>query len=283
MKLTTAGRRIVVILITLLLNSYAIAQDDDKNKQDTLKMAPVQDSPFELPPMHPGPFETVENACKKYANDSVAQNKENLKRNCGYKGSAWNSDYQYHYSWCMHGENLKYTSKESRARQAAIAKCICEPYAKDAIAQNKDNLALGCGYSGPRWSSGFSHHYDWCVRGGNVLLSDNEKAGRGNDLAKCKKKFCGYIMVRAIGNRGIGRFDVPEQRSVRVETRCPVNVDTKVTLSSVKKPGYKGSLAQWEDTGVISIKGSGDSVIPSGKSSTDFVIKAVKQGFSWLK
>lgn len=93
----------------------------------------------------------------------------------------------------------------------------------------------------------------------------------------------GYIMVKAIGTHDIGSFDVLEQRSLRLKTKCPVNVDTKVTVSSVKKLGYKGSHAQWEDAGVISIKGSGEYVIPSGKSSTDFMIKTVKQGFCWLK
>lgn len=93
----------------------------------------------------------------------------------------------------------------------------------------------------------------------------------------------GYIAVRAIGSKNIGQLVVSNKDSIRVETKCPVNVDTKVTLSSVKKPGYKGSLAQWADPGVISVQGSGESVIPKGKSKTDFVIIPVKQGFSWLK
>lgn len=93
----------------------------------------------------------------------------------------------------------------------------------------------------------------------------------------------GYIMARAIGRRGIGQLIIAKKDSIRVETKCPVNVDTKVILSSVKKPGYSGPLAQWENPGVISIQGSGESVIPKGKSHTDFMIVPVKQGFSWLK
>ncbi|WP_437291155.1 hypothetical protein [Sorangium sp. So ce406] len=39
--------------------------------------------------------------CGKYASGAVAQQNDNLKRGCNISGSAWTSDYNDHYNWCL--------------------------------------------------------------------------------------------------------------------------------------------------------------------------------------
>ena len=205
-KISTVAKIGIFLLSTLLFISNTMAQDDDKNKPEVLQIAPTQKEQFGLPKIAPGPYETVESACDKYAKGSVEHNNWQLKQNCGYKGDAWSSDYQYHYKWCVHGDNLKFTSNEFRKRQEAIAKCICNPYAKSAVAQNSDNITLGCGYSGSRWSSNHAHHYNWCARGGGNIIESGSwstfKSDRDNDLEKCKKSFCDkYTKVSIAQNK----------------------------------------------------------------------------------
>jgi hypothetical protein len=38
----------------------------------------------------------------------------------------------------------------------------CEQYAGTAIEQNEENLKRHCGFTGPRWSSDYNAHYQWC-------------------------------------------------------------------------------------------------------------------------
>jgi hypothetical protein len=39
----------------------------------------------------------------------------------------------------------------------------CEQYAIIAVEQNEVNLSKGCGFMGPRWSSNYDQHYEWCL------------------------------------------------------------------------------------------------------------------------
>ena len=40
-------------------------------------------------------------ACSNYAATAVGQQKENLSRQCGFKGGRWSADYNAHFNWCM--------------------------------------------------------------------------------------------------------------------------------------------------------------------------------------
>jgi hypothetical protein len=40
------------------------------------------------------------NNCAVYASTAVSQQRENIRRGCGYTGSEWNTDYGLHQSWC---------------------------------------------------------------------------------------------------------------------------------------------------------------------------------------
>lgn len=65
----------------------------------------------------------------------------------------------------------------------------CRAYATQAVAQNEDNLAKGCGFAGPRWQSDHDAHYRWCVGGGWMFDGHkNEANARADELSRCKPK-----------------------------------------------------------------------------------------------
>jgi hypothetical protein len=63
-------------------------------------------------------------SCARYARTAVAQNEENLRRNCGFSGPAWQSDYRTHFDWCMSGDNWRSLApREERARTSRLGQC----------------------------------------------------------------------------------------------------------------------------------------------------------------
>ena len=71
------------------------------------------------------PTKATAKECEGYSNNAVAHNKENLELGCGYKGNAWNSEYEFHYKWCMSGGGRPVTllGSQSRSRELAIENC----------------------------------------------------------------------------------------------------------------------------------------------------------------
>ena len=66
--------------------------------------------------------------CSAYAKGAVAQNEEALRRNCGYGGPRWQSNYDSHYHWCMvDGWMFNGTQHENQARAEGLAKCQPKP------------------------------------------------------------------------------------------------------------------------------------------------------------
>jgi len=60
----------------------------------------------------------------------------------------------------------------------------CKNYAATAVQQNQSNIDWKCGYSGPRWSSNYQAHYNWCMKV-SKLAADFESAERKKLLSKC--------------------------------------------------------------------------------------------------
>ena len=108
--------------------------------------------------------------CNQYARRGVEQNQENLTRNCGFSGSAWHSDYNNHYDWCMLAERSAIDGG-TRYRDEELQKCgaggdsrtWCDQYAKTAVAQNQENQNRRCGYAGEAWQSDYNAHFEWCM------------------------------------------------------------------------------------------------------------------------
>ena len=153
------------------------------------KMIEMQPLPFEPPGMAPGDkMQTTQQACTSYANDSVAQHKENLAKGCGFPPPRWSADHQGHYQWCLSAPP-GLAKAESQARQAELATCYgkntCDQYAKTAVAQNSENLQKSCSFSGPAWDSNYNNHKQWCMHGDNAKRAAAESQSRQTQLARC--------------------------------------------------------------------------------------------------
>lgn len=58
-----------------------------------------------------------------YAKKSVRQNKVNISKNCGFKGSSWSSDYNAHKNWCLHGDNYLQVDRILAEREKQLKNC----------------------------------------------------------------------------------------------------------------------------------------------------------------
>ncbi len=142
-----------------------------------------------------GPVKSIKRSCNEYAATAVAQNKENINKTCGFKGPGWNSNYQGHFNWCMHGENLKHADRENSKRQAELDKCDkCTPYAKNAIAQRNEAEKLGCEFINSLnstlpglWAQYINYHYNDCMQDG-LKKAESYTEERAEEIEECKEK-----------------------------------------------------------------------------------------------
>lgn len=133
--------------------------------------------------------------CARYAKSAVAQNLENNTKGCALSGPEWSSNYDYHYNWCMHGDNSTWPilNRGWNGRRDALSKCkpvsqefSCEAYATLAVRANDKNIYWGCGFAGPKWSSDYRHHLDWCKHGDNFKnFAAKENVARQNAIKDC--------------------------------------------------------------------------------------------------
>jgi len=93
-------------------------------------------------------------SCQDYAKNAVSQQQRNQGARCGLRGPQWNPNYNDHYNWCMHGENLKYTSTEQQKRQLALERCGTRAHSVKFSPSDKISL----------WNSG-----ETLLRGANVF------------------------------------------------------------------------------------------------------------------
>jgi hypothetical protein len=147
--------------------------------------------------------------CASYARNAVRQNDENQRRDCGFKGGRWSSNYDRHYRWCRDTSYDK-ADKENRDRQKDLQRCrrgsgypgpdrgdpdgpgsgssdrrtFCESYARNAVWQGNENRNKGCGFSGPLWHTDYRGHYDWCLQVSNSATAE-ASLRRGRELKLC--------------------------------------------------------------------------------------------------
>ncbi len=129
-------------------------------------------------------------ACKRYAQEAVRQNQQNLQLQAGFKPPVWSSDYRGHLNWCMHGGNVNSTPMHLADRERALQEYVvknqgrdsaAKRYSTEAVRQYQQSVALGTGFKPPVWSDNFDGHYQWSKHGGNIAatprhLADREKA-----------------------------------------------------------------------------------------------------------
>jgi hypothetical protein len=142
-----------------------------------------------------------EEGCRDYAEEAVQQNGENRRLNCGLTGGRWTSDLRTHFNWCMSVER-EARDGESDARRRALRRCreaggggadraeACRDYAEEAVAQQRENRRLSCGFTGSRWQASSAGHYDWCMNASREER-DAERRARTRDLAQCREDVSG--------------------------------------------------------------------------------------------
>jgi hypothetical protein len=142
-----------------------------------------------------GPDKGSEHYCRRYADEAVSQNAENVKRKCGFTGAAWQSDFQAHYGWCSTGDNWRSAApREDKNRQSQLAACdrsreYCRKYADEAVSQNAENIKRKCGFKGAAWQSSYQVHYGWCTTGDNWRkYAPRESSNRLEQLDACRKR-----------------------------------------------------------------------------------------------
>ncbi len=110
--------------------------------------------------------------CGHYSRRARMQQDENLSRGCGYSGPRWSGDQRTHYQWCQKVPAAQ-ADRETAERERMLRECRqrknaadnrCRGYANQAVAQQRQNQARGCGYTGPEWQNNYQAHFDWCRR-----------------------------------------------------------------------------------------------------------------------
>ncbi|MCP5060691.1 MAG: hypothetical protein GY937_28675 [bacterium] len=71
---------------------------------------------------------------------------------------------------------------------SANADLNCSAYAGMAVAQQEQNVALGCGLSGGAWSADFQGHFAWCNTSAKMADLVREDEARKQALADCAAK-----------------------------------------------------------------------------------------------
>ena len=154
--------------------------------------------------------------CTQYAQKAVEQGQQAVAAGCNFSGPRWQASYQQHYDWCL-AVPPEAANFETQARETELAKCTqggetmaplqpgtlqpaqplppgelqttkqaCADYAKAAVAQVAENVKLGCGFSGGRWSSDYQTHYNWCLGAGAQAAAESK--ARQAELAACQRQ-----------------------------------------------------------------------------------------------
>jgi len=81
----------------------------------------------------------------------------------------------------------------STAQVQAHSHLNCHAYAQSVVNQAKKNIGLGCGFSGPVWSTNYNFHFNWCNQNTTRIhhLGEQENiraAQMGQCLTKVKAK-----------------------------------------------------------------------------------------------
>ena len=135
-----------------------------------------------------------------YASSAVAHYRESEELGCGFSGSRWSDNYEAHYRWA-NGVAKQKANAETKFRLGALAKCRrqleqsrreqreneewAQKYAETAVAQQRENLSLRCGFRGNRWHADYDSHYRYALRV-NKGTARAEAQQRESALLNCR-------------------------------------------------------------------------------------------------
>ena len=144
-----------------------------------------------------------------------------------------NAAYAGKFEYDIYGKHLILRDKRIRSHAPSPNKDkACREYASRALAQNRTNLKLGCGFTGPRWHSNYNIHYQWCMRV-SPQLRISEMRARVRQLEQCSKGRPDINIRAFLGIWEFGRSQYHFQ---------PTNVrlcEVRLTAKWVKGRGYE--------------------------------------------
>jgi hypothetical protein len=166
--------------------------------------------------------------CDRYAAEAVSEGAQNAVKMCGFSGPAWGTDpgrdYSGHLNWCL-AANAESVEKEANRRRDMIGKCsFCSNYAQLAVDAYAQQEKLFCGNpGGPRWSSNYNGHLQWCF-GHEPNAVHTETSARSMLVGTCE--LCdGYAK------------DAMRQRQEAIANKCDI--------SGPRWSGHSGGHKSW--------------------------------------
>ena len=119
-----------------------------------------------------------ERFCRNFAAQSVRQVEEARRLDCGFGGTRWSPSRVRQARLCedmgpraaaqllnVRSAQLERCRAESGGRGfAGSDRGDCAAYAQESVLQARANRRLGCGFSGPRWTTSYRAHLRWCQR-----------------------------------------------------------------------------------------------------------------------
>ena len=93
------------------------------------------------------------------------------------------SGFQAKVNWVRWESKQKFNCAQEAGASPSTIAARCSEYAKTAVQQNNENVALGCGFTGARWDSSAAEN--WC-RAVSPDLPVSETAARADALNDCR-------------------------------------------------------------------------------------------------
>ena len=92
--------------------------------------------------------------------------------------------FQARVNWVRFDSKQRFACGQARPSPSAdVAKC--RDYARTAVQQNGENIAMHCEFTGARWDSNAANHENWC-RVVDPALPASESVARAQDLTRCR-------------------------------------------------------------------------------------------------
>jgi hypothetical protein len=226
--------------------------------------------------------------CKAYVDEALAAAQKVRDLQCGYDldHPQWSQNPEVHERWCR--ESLdESVDEENISRRNGVSRCeTCRTYSDQALAAAADNEKLGCGFTGPRWSTDPGVHYGWCMEvrgprsGGPVgaiagltgpmeMTLDPEATERNREIGQCR----------------LDKQSKPKSTTSSLQTRSKSSVPVKprsksaTSAATPAKPSPKGpfSTGTGSNSAMDRLSGAGTparvpgpSLLEPGTGTADF-------------
>ena len=139
-------------------------------------------------------------ACSYYAQTAMENIQEMRKKQCPIPGDRfsgiWAESERTQFLYCLEQRRARLTgdanaqwlrNQDLWACEGRANKCLV--YERDAVDTARKTKILGCGFSGPRWTSDGHAHYSWCMGlSADSPLPGEETRGRSHSLDDCIAK-----------------------------------------------------------------------------------------------